>query len=272
MRLFLSIILFLITCVQSQAQSLYDEKSSGEFANYLYRSSQYDLAAIEFERLLFLNPNNDSLRVKLISCYSLNKEFTKAIERIKLFPIQTSELSNPLAELYSYNLISAGGMQPARAYLDIHYTLPAEWKTYYKAYSYLLENEFKQAAKIANDHPEHLTPKVLSLIEESQHLKHRSAGLATAMSAIVPGSGKFYTGDWKDAIIGLVSVGVTGYQAYRGFNRNGPTSTYGWIYASLSAGFYLGNIYGSYSSAKRFNKRQTDKIAKSIQQSFILNP
>jgi hypothetical protein len=263
--------LFLVVS-SSQAQSLYDKQNSSEFATYLYRSGQYKLAAIEYERLLFMEPQNDSLRVQLISCYSLDKDYLKAIDRVKLFPTEPSALSSPLADLYSYNLISAGGMQPARAFLTVNNQLPPKRKTYYQAYSYLLENDFKMANEIAINNPDVLPSQTILLINESQTLKHRSAGLAAAMSAIIPGTGKFYTGDWKDAIIGLVTVGVTGYQAYRGFSRNGVESGYGWIYGSLAAGFYLGNIYGSYASAKRFNKRQTDKIATRIQQSFILNP
>jgi hypothetical protein len=150
--------------------------------------------------------------------------------------------------------------------------LNKEEKLYYQAYSYLLENEFKKAQQLKSESQVIMDSRLAALISETETIKHKHPALAAGMSALIPGLGKFYTGDWKDAIIALVTVGVTGYQSYRGFNRNGINSGYGWIYGSLAAGFYLGNIYGSASSAKRFNKREIDKVAQRIRHSFMLRP
>jgi hypothetical protein len=96
--------------------------------------------------------------------------------------------------------------------------------------------------------------------------------LAMAMSTIVPGTGRFYTGDWKDAIISMITIGVTGYQAYRGFTIKGTKSAYGWVYGTIATGFYLGNIYGSFSSAKRYNKRKSEKLDQKIDGAFYMAP
>ena len=272
MRSLLFALALLFSSLIASSQGLYDKKNSEKFAEYLFKSAQYSLAAIEYERLLFLEPGNDELRTRLILCYSLENEHNKAIERVKLFSVEPSELSKSLAELYSYNLISLGSTDAARAYLTISNSLSNDRKVYYQAYSYLLENNFESSSNLMIQHPDVLDKSVVELINEGKNIKRKSPALAALMSAVVPGTGKFYTRDWKDAIIGLVTVGVTGYQAYRGFARNGIESGYGWIYGSLAAGFYIGNIYGSFTSAKRFNNRQTDKIAKKIQQSFVINP
>jgi hypothetical protein len=110
------------------------------------------------------------------------------------------------------------------------------------------------------------------LSKEGSIQKRKSPGLALAMSAIVPGTGKFYTHDYIDGIFSMLSIGVTGYQAIRGFQDKGTKSTYGWIYATVATGFYLGNVYGAFSSAKRYNKRQTDKLDQKVNAAFILHP
>lgn len=262
----------LLQCFGSKAQSLYNKENSSAFATYLYASGNYNLASAEFERLLFLEPENDSLRQMIMKSLLLNGDFEAGADRALAFNVSPQNLSNGMASLYSYSLISAGKPLAARSFVDISTALGPEQKLYYKAYSYLLDNEFKEARKLKSESSLLMQPELAQLIDETANMPHRSPALAAGLSAMIPGLGKFYTGDWKDAIIALVTVGVTGYQSYRGFNRNGINSGYGWIYGSLAAGFYLGNIYGSASSAKRFNKRQTDKIAQRIRHSFMLRP
>ncbi|MEZ5173866.1 MAG: hypothetical protein R2850_10265 [Bacteroidia bacterium] len=272
MRVKIFLLQFLVFGCSVQAQSLYDQEHSESFASYLYASGNYKLAAIEFERLLFNNPANDSLRQRLIKSMLLDENFEGALDRTIHFNIPSQEFSPQLASLYSYGLISYGNQQGARAFLQINNNLESKEQTYFKAYSYLLETDFKSAQTLQSTSENMLSPELNELINETRNLKHKSPALAACMSAIVPGTGKFYTGDWKDAIIGMLAIGLTGYQAYRGFNRNGINSGYGWIYGSIAAGFYLGNVYGSATSAKRFNKRQTDKIEERIRHTFMLRP
>ena len=254
------------------AQSLYNQENSKQFATYLYASGNYKLAATEYERLLFLEPENDSLRQRILKSMLLSEDYEGSNMRATLFNMPVEGFSNGMANLYSYGLIVAGNQSSARAFLNINSNLSAQEKTHYTAYSYLLENEFKKAQQLKSESQLTMDSQLSALIDETLNIKRKSPALAAGMSAVVPGLGKFYTGDWKDAIIALVTVGVTGYQSYRGFNRNGVSSGYGWIYGSLAAGFYLGNIYGSASSAKRYNKRQTNQVAQRIRHSFMLRP
>jgi hypothetical protein len=50
------------------------------------------------------------------------------------------------------------------------------------------------------------------------------------------------------------------WQAYRGFSKSGKNSVYGWVFASLATGFYIGNIFGSHKSAKKYNKKIDDNL------------
>ena len=103
------------------------------------------------------------------------------------------------------------------------------------------------------------------LLLEREKLQKKSPYLAAGMSTIIPGSGKIYTKNWQDGLVALLFVASNAWQAYRGFSKDGIKSTYGWVFGSIGAGFWLGNIYGSYKSAKKFNnhiqKGYHDKIS-----------
>jgi hypothetical protein len=257
-----------------KAQNLYDIPRSKEFANYLVHSQHYSLAAIELERLIYLEPQNDTLRESLIKCYTRNKEFATAGKRLDAFFPNKKFISAPFDDLYAFNLLADKKTHAARDFLSINATLDFEKRHYYQAFSYLLEQDFNNSERLLAEIP--LDESSLSPLRDLSHagltMRRKSPGLAMAMSTLVPGSGKFYTGDWKDGIISLISVGITSFQAIRGFSINGTSSTYGWIYGSIATGFYLGNIYGSFTSAKRYNKRQADKLAQKTDAAFFLHP
>lgn len=77
--------------------------------------------------------------------------------------------------------------------------------------------------------------------------------LASLMSAIIPGAGKFYTGEISDGIFALLATGLFAFLAYDNFNAD--QTFRGWLFSGLAAGFYAGNVYGSYASAQIYNAR-----------------
>jgi cellobiose phosphorylase len=91
-------------------------------------------------------------------------------------------------------------------------------------------------------------------------LHYKSPALAMAFSMVIPGSGKIYSGDWKDGLFAMLMIGSMTYESYVGFHTRGTRSVLGWVFAGLSVGFYGGNIYGSYHSAQRYNARQNLNI------------
>lgn len=112
--------------------------------------------------------------------------------------------------------------------------------------------ELKIPQVSATDHPSISGLKNLS--KQAKAFKPKKPWVAVMMSAILPGSGKFYTGNYKDGIFSLLVVGGSAFQAYRGFNKDGVSSTSGWIFAGLTTGFYAGNVYGSAKSAQVYNQ------------------
>lgn len=73
------------------------------------------------------------------------------------------------------------------------------------------------------------------------------------MSAIIPGSGKMYVGEWSDGIAAFLVTGLFAFLAYDNFRADHTTRA--WIFTGLGAFFYAGNVYGSIASAQIFNAR-----------------
>jgi len=82
---------------------------------------------------------------------------------------------------------------------------------------------------------------------------YKSPALAGILSAVIPGSGKMYVGEWGDGITALLVTGLFAFLAYDNFQADHTARA--WIFTGLGAFFYAGNIYGSVASAQIFNAR-----------------
>lgn len=74
---------------------------------------------------------------------------------------------------------------------------------------------------------------------------------ASVLSALIPGAGKIYTGEISDGIFAFLTTGIFTFLAYSNFNAD--HNFRGWLFTALAAGFYGGNVYGSYASAQIHN-------------------
>jgi len=253
------VILFFIFLGHSKAQDLYSFKNSFLYADYLLKSGQYDRAHREFERLVFMDPSSDSLKLMLLKSYRLDAKNEIGILRAgQLF----SDLDNApfgIAMEYSKLLLNQRDWQLANNFWSSSKTIPETDKILLKTTVKIFESDFKNANSILSpiqslDHE--LVKGYVSILDRGskQHLK--SPALAGIMSAVVPGSGKLYSKNWRDGLVSLIFVGGMAFQTVRNFNKHGINNYRGWVYGGIGAGFYLGNIYGSVKSTKDFNRKK----------------
>ncbi len=101
---------------------------------------------------------------------------------------------------------------------------------------------------------------LLENLEKRVDPDEKSPLFAGILSAIFPGAGRIYTGDYGEAVASMVLTGIFGYLAVSNFIDGYPRS--GIIFSSIALFFNAGNIYGSVLSAKTYNreaKERTDK-------------
>jgi hypothetical protein len=95
-------------------------------------------------------------------------------------------------------------------------------------------------------------------IRRDENNNNKSAVLAAAMSAIIPGSGKIYAGNYKQGLSALLVEILLGGQDVEIWNMGMWTNPLLYPYSALLVIFHSGNIYGSYAAVKlnRINHRK----------------
>lgn len=100
------------------------------------------------------------------------------------------------------------------------------------------------------------------ILENALPLKTKSPAVSGILS-IIPGAGYAYTGHKQTALSAFIVNGLLAYATYTSFR----TENYGvGILAGVfNLSFYIGNIYGSAQSAKRYNQRQKETIIRKLE-------
>ena len=99
----------------------------------------------------------------------------------------------------------------------------------------------------------------LDNIYESRYCKPaKSPLLAAAASALVPGLGKVYAGNLGEGLAAFLVTGALGAITAEHWVKDGPLNWKTIVPGVLTAGLYLGNIYGSYVGVSIQNTRIKD--------------
>jgi hypothetical protein len=249
--------------IVSAQQDLYNYENSRRFGEYLLKSGQFELATKEYERLVFLNSSNDTLKLNLLKAYRLNEKFETGILRAQQLYPATENLPFSHSIEYSKLLMNDRQWTTANAFWDKSENMLKDDRQLFKTSASIFNTDFKTAKsylRLIDDSTNVLAVNYNRIVDEGLYGKSKSPFLAGALSTVIPGLGRVYTGDWKDGLVSLIFTAGMAFQSYRGFNKDGIKSTRGWIYGGVGAGFYLGNIYGSVKSTKNKNKKKTNLL------------
>jgi hypothetical protein len=265
-------LLFVFSYKESRSQNLFDYQHSKAYATYLFETGQFELAAEELERVYFFNRSDDSIRNLLFHSYLLSRQMQNIFEKIEgVFP-DPAMMPGKLAVDYAIALLANGYLIKAENFYKNHPNLSEKNKDYLHYNKLLLEHNWNQATSIYKENSDFILQqdrKYHEIQHQVENLKYKSPALATGFSLVIPGMGKVYSGDWKDGLISFVFVGATAIQAYRGYKQYGSRSGFFIGYVSVAASFYLGNLYGSFKSAKRHNARINESIEDTVTSALL---
>lgn len=246
--------------------NLFDIDHSLQYAQYLQNNNFHDLAAQEYARLYRL-VGTDSIYYKTLKSFRLSQKTDSILcwvearypsKPIAYAPIRY-EYVRSLAQEQRYETLASAAFWPT----DID-TLN---RLKIKVFSLLMVQKYRQAKQLTLDNDTSLKGWQ-TLAEQGEKIRYKKVWLARSLSAIVPGSGKVYAGEWQDGLLSLLSIGVMGWQTHRGFRDKGLKSVYGWINGTMGLGFYLGNIYGAGRSVRLKNRQKQEKIAQKTKAIF----
>lgn len=244
----------------AQTDLLCDPTEAVRFADYLMKTRQYKIATWELERLDFIQPGVDSVRLRLLDAKRLDGEYLSGIMKLRSYLGDSPQLlQNPdFAKAYVRLNFMYGEYDGLRGFLQQNTVLSENYRANLLVASSLLLDDHAGAKAFA--HQKEIAPSLLQVLTEAELVRLKSPFLAGTLSALVPGTGKIYTGDWKDGIISMIFVGANAFAAYRGFNQDGVQSVYGWVFSAIGTGFYVGNIYGSVKAARKRNTQKKQRI------------
>ena len=253
----------------------YTHENVRKFADFLYEQGDYLRAADEYQRYLFYEPQESAqIRYKIAVCYRFGGKTEQAIQGF-----ETLLRTDPESQFASRAYYQIGATYFLMDQFDqsarfLHEALPRITDTQQHAeaeqligLSYLKQKRWPEASEVFKtlQRSDVLPIREKAVVyhkyaEQGARLSTRSPFLAGTLSTVVPGAGRLYTGRLGDALTSLFTVGLTGWQAYDGFRRDGISSAKGWTLGTLCGIFYVGNIYGSVISARVYNRHVTDEF------------
>ncbi|HCX21807.1 MAG: hypothetical protein CMB80_22135 [Flammeovirgaceae bacterium] len=263
-RLFVIVCLFGCTTL-TFGQDLFDYSNSKKYADYLFEAGRYDESATEYERVVYLNPTDTTSWHNLLISMQNLELYQESIRRLK--SIETVTIASiQFGKIHTYALFSSSQFEEIRGVVG-NYTFTKPDLNFLTAASLALEGNWESAQQESEqlNNPPYLVQQMYTVASEAQDRRHKSPFLAGALSTVVPGLGKIYTGRWKDGLFSLLLISTTGYQAYRIISEKGIDRPGAWIFGGLALGFYTGNIYGSVKSAQEFNQIEEKKYEDRVQ-------
>ncbi|MBI5806414.1 tetratricopeptide repeat protein [candidate division TA06 bacterium] len=238
-----------------------------QFGDFLCNEKDWEAAIIEYQKaiLFTLDSNSALIHYKIGRCYDEMGNGQKAIDWYKRSIGYSSKDSNSDSVIYKIGFIyyKTCNYDSAKAFMgkiDKGNHNIKQQSALLDAKMYLKENQIFMASRYNIDY----NLKIDTLIKLGDELPARNRAVSGIMSAIIPGTGRIYSGRLYDGVSSMIMCGTLGFQAYRYFEEEGSNSAKGWVMGLIGGVFYLGNIYGSIKAADEYNNRQRLKYNQAI--------
>lgn len=254
MRILLAIIFLIPLSVYSQSSSFdfHSPENIKKFADHLFCEGDY-LRAIQQYELLDNQLVNDTIQFKMMLGYSELNLYQYSNEILGSISVQSKFFSDAyLLSLKNKLLFEPKLLFPNdKLSFDNYYEERINKLT---IISKLYDENFSiSKEKFIEPFDEGEKQTVAMFYDLKTNPPYKNPALAGIMSAIIPGSGKMYVGEWGDGVTALVVTSLFAFLAYDNFRADHQTRA--WIFTGLGAFFYAGNIYGSIASAQIINAK-----------------
>jgi tetratricopeptide (TPR) repeat protein len=255
------------------------------FADYLFSQQEYFRAIGEYERFIFLYPDNfqaPNAALRIVQCYFRGKRWQQVVEAADFF-LRRYPKSSLQWEARFLKARSFGEMEKGEKARDEYWSIiadgpgrPLEAEAWYLiGLSYAKEGRWLEADEALRqvesaDSLYGAAKEVQQIMEEESRAKRKDPALAGFLAGILPGAGHFYCERPRDGTLALVFTGAFAYATYEAFNQG--HEGVGVALAVVTAAFYGGNIYSAVNVAHKYNdreeRRQQERLAPYERESF----
>ncbi len=234
-------------------------------ADWLLEQKSYHEAITEYKRFVFFNPEGGNAAYafhKMGLAYRLEHKWEEAVDALKASILATEDprvaderritLATTLMASGNYSLarlellkVSETPLRPGSVYFyGIASLYMSDWDDARDAFGQFYS---RYADGQMTDRAEEIE-RVLVGVETS----YKSPRLARFLSAIMPGLGQMYAGDWRDGLNALVLNGLAiGFIANAIHRKDYRDAT---LISSISVRYYTGNIYNAEVDVRKYNE------------------
>lgn len=281
-RRFLSVPFFIFLLLFSpdfvlSKQIIIDSDDQFRFAYEYMEKGEYLRAVREFERLIYLFPQDKNVpraHYLIGFCYLKGKQYESA--RKVLEHVYKTYSQRPIAGkalfLIGESYYIQGVSDEAELYFEkvIEGDLQSEFKdaTLYRlGWSLMKANRWQEASEVfirvgktspLYGHSLDLSGKSL----QGERLPRKDPTAAGIIAGIVPGLGHAYCKRYKDGIVAFLLNGLFIWAAVESFDQG--NNVLGGILTFLELGWYSGNIYSAVNSAHKYNRKVRNDFRKSL--------
>ncbi|MDM8550460.1 tetratricopeptide repeat protein [Desulfobacterales bacterium HSG2] len=251
-----------------------DSEQQFSFAEQYFSDGEYLKAVGEYERFIYFFPEDERVteaRYKIGMSYFESKRFKSAvntftvlIDSIPDFQSSVFRLQSPITKAYfmiSESYMKMNALSPAISNLR-NLAVIAEDKdvkdeAFYRIGWFYLDAAFWEEArsyfgKISPENRDKYKLRKLSEELDKERLINKKVPAVAGFLSIIPGAGYLYCERYNDALTAFLVNGAMMYAAYECFDNG--NDVLGGIITFVGTGFYTGNIYGSISSAHKYNR------------------
>ena len=258
MRLIFFLILIITPLHFSQTDefNFHSPENIKKFADHLFCEKDYLRANLEYQKLEN-SIENDTINFKIALGYLYINDYSNSIE--KLSDITSVSVFFNEANLQKLKVYFLTEDYPVfrSFYLESYSSKINNYQSNGKKlfnFSYLFtDDDLPSPEKFLNPFNKDEKEKLTYFYNWKNEPPIKDPALAGIMSAVIPGSGKMYVGEWSDGIMALVTTGLFAFLAYDNFRAGHNTRA--WIFTGLGAFFYAGNVYGSVAAAQIYNAK-----------------
>jgi TolA-binding protein len=248
------------------------------FADALFQDGDYFRAITEYKRFLFLYPHDpraERARLRIGLAYLRGQQWEEARQTFARLAQQHPEadVGREAAFLLGETAYQQGRYAQAiadwRAVAERYAQTPEGEKARYRlGWGYLRTRQWPEAAEsfasVAATSP--LYPSAQALAEaarQGEELPRKSPALAGVLSALVPGTGHFYTRRYRDGTLALLLNGAflaAGIEAVQAGNEAAAG-----LLLFFEAAWYAGAIYGAMNAAHKFNRDTAERFLQGLE-------
>jgi TolA-binding protein len=237
------------------------------FADALFNAGDYFRAITEYKRFLFLYPADaraGRVQLQIGRSYLRGQQWDDARQTFVGIAQQHPDAAIRAEAAYLVGETSFLQGRYAQAIADLQPvaerygdTPVGQQARYLLGWSYLRARQWPEASQTfaAIDTTSPLFPSSRALAEaarEGEQLPRKSPALAGLISAVIPGTGHFYTGRWRDGTIALLLNGAflaAGIEAVSAGNEAAAG-----LLLFFEAAWYSGTIYGAVNATHKYNR------------------